>query len=39
MRFTKVRIVRRCRGAHVEVVGLAKIFVGTIHGFAFEILA
>jgi hypothetical protein len=39
MQFTKVRIVRRCRDTHDEVVGLAKIFVGTIHGFAFEILA
>ena len=33
----KERIVRRCREAHGEVVGLAEMYVGTIHGLPLEI--
>ncbi len=34
----KERIVSRCREEHGEIVGLAEMFVGTIHAFCLELL-
>lgn len=34
----KERIVSRCQEAHGDISGLADMYVGTIHGFALELL-
>ena len=34
----KERIVTRCQEEHGEIVGLAEMFVGTIHAFCLELL-